>query len=340
MKYQITRSFLVLVFCLSVLLPLFGETFRGPERTEPGAMFTVLAEFGPGETAGAKIGFDHRALQFLGAVVPSPDIQVRDGGVEIMPPSTGGGSRSFALKFLPISQASSTEILLQTGARTATIRVQFISPEVKSSYHLHLLVIGLVLLLVGLWFWKTQKKHVGLMSTRSLFLNFEELEKVRGQMFPAGQDAGVEGGEKRAEPLSKAPEGSRLPEATKVAQVAPSSADPFELETVLQMPAAAGGPCEIVLVDGSGRRFSGIGNEEITIGRKNTCTIVLTAAEVSRNHCVLQRKGTGWTVVSLTSTNQTDLNGALVKEKIPLEIKTGDTLSLGGTPFVVEIRNA
>ncbi|MDD3146371.1 MAG: FHA domain-containing protein, partial [Candidatus Riflebacteria bacterium] len=71
----------------------------------------------------------------------------------------------------------------------------------------------------------------------------------------------------------------------------------------------------------------------IRVGRLSENQICITASEVSRKHVEITVSNGVISVCPLTETNTTRLNGRTIKDK--QTIKPGDTLSLGGTDFVV-----
>ncbi|MFZ2961505.1 MAG: FHA domain-containing protein [Candidatus Ozemobacteraceae bacterium] len=172
------------IFCiLNFHNSLYAASLSVPDQSEPGILFIVETKLASDDVGTSILNFDAATIQFMGVVDPTPDVQAAaDGVVEIR--NSGGKPRSIGLKFLLVNPASATTLILKVNGRDYSGRVQFMAPDSKKSYHLHLLVLALVLGGIAFYFWRTQKKSVGLMSTRSLFLNFEELEKIRGQYFP------------------------------------------------------------------------------------------------------------------------------------------------------------
>ncbi|HEX5747099.1 MAG TPA: FHA domain-containing protein [Archangium sp.] len=72
--------------------------------------------------------------------------------------------------------------------------------------------------------------------------------------------------------------------------------------------------------------------DSVLIGRVTECDVVLYDAGISRRHCRIFVEGGQYFVEDLGSSNGTQLNGKLVKEKQPLA--EGDQLSLGPVVFV------
>ena len=69
---------------------------------------------------------------------------------------------------------------------------------------------------------------------------------------------------------------------------------------------------ELVVV-GSKRRPYPLAKDVLTIGRLDTCDIVLSDPGVSRKHSEVRREGDEWVVVDLSSTNGTIVNGQPVR---------------------------
>ncbi len=73
---------------------------------------------------------------------------------------------------------------------------------------------------------------------------------------------------------------------------------------------------------------------EITIGRGPAATVRLEDTFVSTAHARLSRRGDGWVVEDLGSTNGTTLNGRVVAGEVP--VGRGDRIQVGET--VLEFR--
>src|SRR5580658_8926433 len=73
-----------------------------------------------------------------------------------------------------------------------------------------------------------------------------------------------------------------------------------------------------------------------TMGRSNTCEVVITDPLVSRQHCQILLGMGGITLKDLGSTNGTFLNGVKVNES---PLRNQDVISVGGTRlrFAVEV---
>ncbi|MFH1175970.1 MAG: FHA domain-containing protein [Acidobacteriota bacterium] len=80
---------------------------------------------------------------------------------------------------------------------------------------------------------------------------------------------------------------------------------------------------ELVLLDGSDRRYPLNEGAEITVGSAAQSTLRLTSLDVSRSHALLVRQQGRVTVLDLGSTNGTFVNGKRVKER---ELLPGDVI--------------
>lgn len=76
---------------------------------------------------------------------------------------------------------------------------------------------------------------------------------------------------------------------------------------------------------------------ETSIGRSNSCDIVVGYNTVSRSHAVISRRIDGWYIYDLNSMVGTKVNG--VRCDGSTTIKNGDVISLGNIPFRFEIIN-
>jgi len=80
---------------------------------------------------------------------------------------------------------------------------------------------------------------------------------------------------------------------------------------------------ELVLLDGSRRRFRLDEGQELTVGAAARCEVRLAAPDVSRAHALLTNRSGKIIVLDLGSTNGTFVNGKRVKEA---ELTSGDFL--------------
>lgn len=74
--------------------------------------------------------------------------------------------------------------------------------------------------------------------------------------------------------------------------------------------------------------------EKLEIGRDEDVAIRVDEPLVSRRHASIERRGEGWVVVDLGSTNFTRVNGQRVRRERALE--HGDELRLGRAKLVFE----
>lgn len=72
----------------------------------------------------------------------------------------------------------------------------------------------------------------------------------------------------------------------------------------------------------------------VTIGRSPESDVVLPSPSVSGNHATIKRRGEGYFVQDLGTTNGTKLNGVEVEEA---RLEHGDRLSFGDVPAVVQL---
>lgn len=85
----------------------------------------------------------------------------------------------------------------------------------------------------------------------------------------------------------------------------------------------------------SGKKYS-VTHWETSIGRSNSCDIVLPFNTVSRFHAVLVKQKKGWVMTDTISRSGTFINGKKIKE--PSVIKDGDTLTFGGASLLFRER--
>lgn len=86
--------------------------------------------------------------------------------------------------------------------------------------------------------------------------------------------------------------------------------------------------CLIVEIPGESARHYLLSASKITIGRTAKNGIVLEVDTVSGSHLEMKRKGGGYEVVDLGSTNGTRVNGKEV-QKEPRELRDGDVIKVG-----------
>jgi len=108
------------------------------------------------------------------------------------------------------------------------------------------------------------------------------------------------------------------------------SAGTFELAAEVR-PAPGGRPVGSLMVPG-GRRVP-LQDEAVSIGRLDTCDLVLDDPTVSRTHAEVRREGDGFEVVDLGSRNGTRVNGRGVARQ---RLADGDDLLIGAVPLRFE----
>lgn len=77
----------------------------------------------------------------------------------------------------------------------------------------------------------------------------------------------------------------------------------------------------------AGIRLDSVNRTRITIGRSESCDVVISDATVSRNHAVLDRLGDQWRIRDTGSQNGIYLNGIRVRRSTP--VNPGDGIQLG-----------
>jgi len=104
----------------------------------------------------------------------------------------------------------------------------------------------------------------------------------------------------------------------------------FELDAEVR-PAPGGRPLGSLMVPG-GRRVE-LEDEAVTIGRQDSCDVVLDDPTVSRSHAQVRRNGDAFEVVDLGSRNGTRVNGVGVTRQ---RLADGDDLLIGAVPMRFE----
>jgi two-component system, cell cycle response regulator len=95
-----------------------------------------------------------------------------------------------------------------------------------------------------------------------------------------------------------------------------------------ERPPNAGPPCLVIISgDDMGRRFE-LGNQEVSIGRADTCTICVNTDQVSRKHATVQAVLGKYYIVDLRSTNGTFVNEQKIERAKLLD---GDQIRVGKT---------
>ncbi len=108
------------------------------------------------------------------------------------------------------------------------------------------------------------------------------------------------------------------------------SAGSFDLDAEVRA-AAGGGPVGTIIAPG-GRRVP-LEDDSVSIGRHESCQVVLNDPTVSRNHAEVRRDGDGFEVIDLGSRNGTRVNGyAVIRQRLA----DGDDLLIGAVPLRFE----
>lgn len=119
---------------------------------------------------------------------------------------------------------------------------------------------------------------------------------------------------------------------------APVSTDPAAFSEVAQQPTTAlppSAPGRLVASAGplKGNRFE-LDEDGIKIGRDPAaCQIVLSDANVSREHALIRPNGVSLTIKNLSGTNPTYVNDRAIQES---GLEAGDRVKVGGSVFTVE----
>lgn len=196
--------FLLMIFSLSGAI--FAAEVVIPEKITPGELFVVRITPAQGVDRVVVIESEPGKVQFMGAVQGTPDIQMRnDTTVEIEPRSDV--EQCYELKYLAMgTEGSMGGFSVRDSSGTRKIEVSFVRENETRNYSWFILAGGILLLIIGLKLWRYQKSSPSMMSTKSLFMNYEELEKARKMYFdshPEGQGATTE---KTAEKAIESPE--------------------------------------------------------------------------------------------------------------------------------------
>lgn len=179
----------VILYVLYIVVcscPLHAQTLAGPSQAEPGSLFLVDVSVPVDGGTVHHLSFNPATVQYMGLVAPTPEVQLTGESTLDITPDRGGNGR-YQVKFLSYPNASGAEFaFVPPVAGGAKLNVAFVVKVEEKKYHWHVLAGGIILFLVAWAVWRYQKKNPGLMSTRSLFLNFDELQKARERFF-AGQ---------------------------------------------------------------------------------------------------------------------------------------------------------
>jgi pSer/pThr/pTyr-binding forkhead associated (FHA) protein len=80
-----------------------------------------------------------------------------------------------------------------------------------------------------------------------------------------------------------------------------------------------------------------IKKEIVTLGRAKNSRIVIHDEKVSKEHCVIEKRKTGYFITDLSSRNGTFLNNKIIKAEAKLY--SGDIIKVGSTILVFESKD-
>ncbi len=186
------KTGILFVLMLLAMPVLHGAGLKMPLSVQPEELFVVTLQTNASDSV-ISLRFDASRLEFLGAVQGTPDIQQKgDAEIEIRP-SSGKPAGAYELKFLPHNGTGSL-VLKMTDASGLIHEypIIFSSAETGGGYSWVILIAALVFGIAGYKLWTYQKTAPEMMSTKSLFMNYEELEKARKQNFPDEESSPAE----------------------------------------------------------------------------------------------------------------------------------------------------
>jgi hypothetical protein len=167
------------VFCLN---PLFPADVEVPEKVKPGDLFVIRITTDSKTDKKVLLRSEKGKLQFMGAVQGTPDIQMRSESlVEIEPDSEL--PQCYELKYLALGKNGETQFSIADSSGQKDLKIELSSEKESRNYSWLILAGGLILLIAGIKLWRYQKSSPSMMSTKSLFMNYEELEKARKMYF-------------------------------------------------------------------------------------------------------------------------------------------------------------
>lgn len=95
--------------------------------------------------------------------------------------------------------------------------------------------------------------------------------------------------------------------------------------------------CVVILGDDVGERAR-VAGSSFSVGRSNSCDLVLTDLRISSRHCIIEDRGDGFALIDLGSTNGTSCNGVVVDgERM---IMPNDRIAVGDTVIRFELQDA
>jgi len=227
----------VLFVLFSVFVGISGyisaAELKLPEVIRPGDLFVV--NLLPDQQADRQVRFkiDTTQLQFMGAQQGTPDIQIKGDAEFEIKPESGHLAARYDLLFQSLSSGSAV-INYQDNRGEHNVTVEFKALDASRGYSWLVLAIGVVLLIVGIKLWRYQKSAPEMMSTKSLFMNYEELEKARKMYFPEESS-----GAAKSAPAPVSPE--QVPAAPSVSTVQGQASSPSSPATVEVPKPSSGG---------------------------------------------------------------------------------------------------
>jgi len=228
MRKSVFKSVLFVLFSLFVSISgyISAAELKLPEVIRPGDLFVV--NLLPDQQSDRQVRFkiDTKQLQFMGAQQGTPDIQIKGDAEFEIKPESGTLAARYDLLFQSLSSGSAVINYLDSRGEH-NITVVFTPLDASRGYSWLILAVGVVLLIVGIKLWRYQKSAPEMMSTKSLFMNYEELEKARKMYFPE-------------EPSDAAKQASMPAAPDSVSAVPPAPAAPQSPATV-EMPKPSSG---------------------------------------------------------------------------------------------------
>lgn len=357
--FKIIRSgisgFLLIAVFLFIGAGLQAAQLFIPAVIKANDLFVVSLTTDTGADKLINLKFDSARLQFMGAVQGTPDIQIKsDTEIEIKP-EKGKLAAEYDLRFIALATGS-TVITIVDARGAQIVELTTVAAGSEKGFSWLILVAGAILLIIGLKIWKYQKSAPEMMSTKSLFMNYEELENARRQYLPPDELPEQAAKEPAKETVKDAPAASPLPtgDETKPAKAASQTQkhpavkrEAVKVESENPKPEALyeSAPRKtrsqkrvalqnfvIAIESPDGRLYEAEG-EVIKIGRRKECQIAISASEISREHVEVTASKGQILVRPLTESNVTRLNDRTLKGAQVM--RAGDTLNLGGTSYVV-----
>lgn len=292
------------------------------------------------------INYEAGFLQYMGAVQTTPDIQIlNNNALEIKPEKTKFADK-YVLKFLPLNKdVESIELGLKDEESLKKFNVVF-KKKTGRGYSWVILIVGVFLLFAGRKIWKYQKTAPQMMSTKSLFINYEELEKARKQFDSKSQqetkvtpDTAMSQPKPAATGMIDSISTENLHNNKPTKEVVSEDAITNEIKAVVieeqsqshNLPEASQIKINVVL-EANGEVYEAT-NQNIRLGRRKENHIVISASEVSREHAEFFIANDKVMLKAISENNTTKVNGNNIKKEH--QIESGDVINLGGTDFVV-----